>query len=112
MRIKHLIIGFFIFGIGIFLILKNTLYVIEFTKGGLNPVFILIGLIAAAAAFFYPKKSNRKINIIIAFIFLFAGGYGLYDEYYATLDFIKGLFPPLLIIIGLGALTHGIKNLH
>jgi len=111
MRPKHVVGGLIIFGIGLFMTYANILYVIEFIKGGLQPLFILIGVVAAAAAVFRGSTLSRKINVVVAIIFLFLGGYGFYDEYYATMDFLNGIFPPALIIAGLASLSSGISRL-
>ncbi len=112
MKVIRTAIGLFIFGLGLFMMLFNILYVIEFIKGALQPLFVLIGITAALAAFFDSINSFRKINIIIAAVFLVLGGYGFYDEYYATMDFINGILPPALIVGGLASLVHGISHLN
>ena len=83
---------------------------VELIKGAVNPILILVGLVAMAAAILGEKES-KKMNIIVAVVFLFLGLYGLYEEYYAVMDFFHGLFPPLLIVAGLVSITHGIKKL-
>lgn len=108
---KHIITGLSLFAVGLFLFLQNILYCVEFIKGGAQPILITIGLAAAAASIFPSNKTHRTFNILAAIIFLLVGGYGVYDEYYATMDFLNGLFPPLLVGVGLIALTHGIARL-
>jgi hypothetical protein len=108
---KHIVAGLTLFAIGLFLLFENILYCVEFIKGGAQPVLIFIGLAAAAAAVFPRNKTNRTFNILLAIITLMVGGYGTYDEYYATMDFLNGIFPLLLIVIGFIALTHGIARL-
>lgn len=111
MRYNHVIAGMILFGTGLFLALYNILYVVEFIKGGLQPVFLMIGLAAAGAAVFHPHKTNRKVNIGVAILFLFVGGYGVYDEYFATMDFLSGILPLLMLVGGFLSLLHGISRL-
>jgi fumarate reductase subunit C len=83
---------------------------VEFIKGAIQPILILIGLVALAAGIF-GNNTHRRVNFIVAAIFLFLGLYGLYDEYYAVVDFFNGLIPPLLIVLGLVSVVHGIRKL-
>jgi len=110
MRKNHIIGGLIGFGLGMFLLYYYSTYTVEFIKGALQPVFILTGLVAMAAGIFGDKKF-KKANFIVAATLLFLGLYGLYDEYYAVVDFFNGLIPPLLIVVGLVSIVHGIKNL-
>ena len=107
----HIIGGVTVFGAGLFLALSNILYVVEFIKGGTQPILIFIGLAAAAAAIFNGPGSNRILSIIIAVVFTVIGCYGVYDEYYATMDFVNGVLPLLLIFAGSLTLAHGITRL-
>ena len=110
MRKNHIIGGLILFSIGLFLLYLFSPYVVELMKGALQPALILIGLVALAAAIL-GNNSYKKINFIVAVVFLFLGAYGLYDEYYAVLDFFYGLMPPLFIAVGLVSVFHGIKKL-
>jgi hypothetical protein len=110
-RPNHIIGGLLIFAIGLFIGLMNILYVVEFIKGGLQPLFIIIGLAAATAAIFHSQKSIRPLNIVVAVLFIFLGAFGVYDEYFATMDFLNGILPLALIFGGLASLIHGIKRL-
>ncbi|VEN74099.1 Magnetosome protein MamI-2 [Candidatus Desulfarcum epimagneticum] len=110
-RPRHIIGGVVVFAAGLFLGLNNMLYVVEFIKGALQPVFIIMGLTAAAAIFLNKENSLRWLNAVIALVFLPLGVYGVYDEYYATMDFINGFLPILLVVVGLVALAHGIKQI-
>ena len=112
MRPKHIIGGLVVFALGLYLLLENILYSVEFIKGAAQPFLILIGLGAGATAIFRGGQTNRTANIIIAIICLLLGGYGIYDEYYATMDFFHGLFPPVLIAAGIICLVHGISGLN
>lgn len=38
-------------------------------------------------------------------------GFGLYDEYYAVIDFFHGFIPLLLFVTGIIAVVYGIKEL-
>jgi len=111
MRPNHIVAGTLVFCAGLFFTLKNSLYVLEFIKGGLHPLFLLIGLTAAVAAFLGGSRSVRGLNISLAVIFTALGGFGLYDEFYTTMDFIHGFLPLFLIVAGLFSFIHGITNL-
>lgn len=110
MRKNHIIGGLLVFSLGLFLIYLNIALVVQFFKGLLQPLFILIGATAGAAAFLSNRKF-RNINLGIAVVFLGIGLYGLYDEYYTVADFFHGLFPPLFIVGGLLSVIHGIRKL-
>lgn len=110
MRKNHIIGGLIVFGMGLFSLYFYGPYVVELIKGAMQPVLILIGLLSMAAGFM-GKKELKKMNFIVAAIFLLLGLYGLYEEYYAVMDFFNGLFPPLLVVVGLISIFHGIKNL-
>jgi len=107
-RPKHIIGGIILFAVGLFYGLNNMLYVVEFIKGAAQPGLIIIGLTAIVAAIKNPRNSLRWMNLLIGFLFLPLGIYGLYDEYYATMDFINGILPILMVFGGLVALIHGI----
>ena len=110
MRKNHIIGGLIVFALGLFLLYLFSPYVVELIKGAIQPALILIGLIALAAAIL-GDNDFKKINFIVAAVFLLLGLYGLYDEYYAVMDFFYGLLPPLLIVVGLVSVFHGIKKL-
>lgn len=110
MRKNHIIGGLIVFSVGLFLIYLNIPFVVQFFKGILQPLFILIGAVAAAAAFLNSHKL-RNINFCVAAAFLFIGLYGLYDEYYTVVDFFYGLYPPLFIISGMISVFHGIRKM-
>ncbi|MBF0498275.1 MAG: hypothetical protein HQK58_17150 [Deltaproteobacteria bacterium] len=108
MRKNHVIGGLITFGLGLFLAYLYSPQVVEVIKGSVQPIFIIIGLLALAAAIF-GESHFKKINYAVATAFLCLGLYGLYDEYYAVLDFLSGFFPPALILAGLVGVAHGIK---
>ncbi len=110
MRKNHIIGGLIVFGVGLFLLYLYSPYVVELIKGAIQPILIVIGLVAMAAAIL-GNRDFKKMNTIVAAIFLFLGLYGLYDEYYAVMDFFDGLFPLLFIVVGLVSIFHGIKRL-
>jgi hypothetical protein len=110
-RPAHIVGGIVLFGAGMFLALSNMLYVVEFIKGVAQPVLILVGLTALATGIFRKDNAFRKLNIILGIILLSVGIYGVYDEYYATMDFINGVTPIFLVVAGLAALAHGIKQI-
>ena len=110
MRKEHIIGGLVVFGIGLFLLYLNSVFVAEFIKGIVQPALILIGLFCLAAAILGGEEL-KIINAIAALVFLAVGLYGLYDEFYSVLDFFKGFIPVFLIILGAVSLVHGIKTL-
>jgi hypothetical protein len=110
MRKDHIIGGLMVFSLGLFLVYLNTVFVVQFIKGLIQPLFILLGATAAAATFFSNRKF-RTINLGLAVVFLGIGLYGLYDEYYTVIDFFHGLFPLLFIIGGLISVIHGLRKL-
>ncbi len=110
MRKNHIIGGLIVFGAGLFLLYLYSAYVGELIKGAIQPMLIVIGLVAMAAAIL-GDGGFKKTNFVVAAIFLFLGLYGLYEEYYAVMDFFNGLFPPLLIGVGIVSIFHGIKTL-
>ncbi len=111
MRWNHIIGGQIIFGLGLFSIYCYSPQVVEVFKGAIQPLIIALGLTALAAAFF-GKQSARKFNAPAAGLFLALGGYGLYDEYYAVLDFFNGFIPLLLLVIGVVAVVCGIRKVN
>ena len=110
-RPKHIIGGIILFALGFFYGLNNMLYVVEFIKGALQPVFIIAGLTAIVVAIKNGPNPFRWLNFLIGFLFLPLGIYGVYDEYYATMDFINGILPILMVVGGLIALVHGIRHI-
>jgi hypothetical protein len=110
MRKEHIIGGLIVFSVGLFFCYMNLVYVVQFLKGMLQPLFIVIGITAAIAAVLGNRKL-RSINMGLAAIFLVLGFYGLYDEYYNVMDFFSGLLPPVLILVGLISAVHGIRKL-
>ncbi|HUV49755.1 MAG TPA: hypothetical protein VMW78_01870 [Anaerolineae bacterium] len=111
MRKAHIIGGQIVFGLGLFLLYLNSTFVVEFIKGAIQPIIILLGLLCLAVGVL-GKTGFKKINLAAAAIFLILGLYGLYDEYYAVADFFNGFFPVLLIIAGVISIVHGIKKLN
>ena len=107
-RPKHIIGGIILFAVGLFYGLNNMHYVVEFIKGSAQPVLIIIGLTAIAAAIKNGRSSLRWMNFSIGFVLLPLGIYGIYDEYYATMDFINGILPISMVVGGLIALIYGI----
>jgi len=108
---KHVVVGLTIFGLGLFLTFFYILYVVEFLKGIAQPILIVIGLTALAAAIFNSPKSMRNVNMVVGVIFTAIGCYGVYDEHYATMDFLRGLLPIFLIVGGLTVLIYGINKI-
>nr|ASQ41199.1 magnetosome protein MamI-1 [Candidatus Magnetananas rongchenensis] len=110
MRKGHIIGGVLAFSTGLFFSFYYSVYVVEVIKGVVQPVFIVLGFIALAVAVF-GKTEFKKINYVVAVVSLILGFYGLYDEYYAVLDFLYGFVPILLIVTGVIGVVHGIKKL-
>ena len=110
MRKAHIISGLIVFSTGFFLTYYYSARVVEFFKGAIQPVTIILGLIALASALL-GKKQFRTINSVIAGLLLLVGFYGLYDEYYAVLDFCYGFLPIFLVSAGIVSLTYGVMKI-
>ena len=109
-RAGHLAAGAALFGLGFSLALLNRFLVIEFIKGFMQPVTILAGIVALLAALL-GKPEFRSFNAILAGALLVVGAYGLYDEFYAVLDFLHGFVPLFLTAAGIVALACGFLRL-
>ncbi|MBF0228347.1 MAG: hypothetical protein HQK63_01945 [Desulfamplus sp.] len=110
MRKAHIIAGLTIFALGLFLAYMNSAMVVEFIKGAIQPITIILGFVALASALL-GKKAYRTINSVLAGLLLAVGFYGLYDEYYAVLDFFYGFFPIFFVCAGSVSLVYGIMKL-
>jgi len=62
-------------------------------------------------AAFLGRKKFRTINSIIAGILFVVGFYGIYDEYYAVIDFFYGFLPLFLVCSGTVSVTYGITKM-
>lgn len=111
MRWNHIIGGLIVFALGLFGIYLYGPLVVEVLKGFLQPLIIALGLLTLAAAFF-GKKDLRKINAVVAAVLLILGAYGLYDEYYAVVDFFNGALPLVLLVAGIVAVISGVRSVH
>ncbi len=109
MRMGHFFAGITAFGLGLFLAYMYSPLVVMFVKGAGQPVLIILGALALLSVIF-DRTSHKKVSLGAAVVFLAIGGYGFYDEYIATMDFIYGCFPVLMVIGGLMAVAHGIKS--
>jgi asparagine N-glycosylation enzyme membrane subunit Stt3 len=112
MRLSHFIAGLLMFGLGLFLAFYYSPLVVEFIKGAVQPVAIVIGLLALLSVVF-DRTPFKKTNLMIAVIFLAVGLYGMFaggDEYIATCDLFVGLFPIAMVICGLLSVLHGIRK--
>ena len=109
MRKNHIIGGLIVFGSGLFLLYLNSAIVANFMKGLAQPIFLLLGALFLAAALF-GKKEFKKIHAAAGAILTVIGLYGLYDEWYSTLDFITGVSPIILIVAGVISLVYGIRK--
>jgi tetrahydromethanopterin S-methyltransferase subunit C len=110
MRKNHITGGLIVFGVGLFFAYANSVYVVEFIKGAIQPITLFIGIVAIAAEIF-GKNAVKRINYALGTVFLIIGLYGLYDEYYAVLDFFYGFIPLFLLITGTIGIVHGINQL-
>lgn len=110
MRKNHVIGGVVVFSAGLFLCYHYSPYVVEVIKGAMQPVLILAGLVALSAGIL-GNRELRKANLVMASLLLILGLYGLFDEYYAVIDFFYGLMPPLLVCAGILSIVYGVKKL-
>ena len=109
-RTGHLTFGLVLFASGLILALANGVLVIEFIKGAMQPVTLLAAMVALLAAFL-GRREFRSFNAMTAGLLLVVGGWGLYDEFYAVLDFVNGFLPLFLTGAGAVAVTAGIRKL-
>lgn len=109
MRIGHIIGGQIVFAIGLFLLYLNSAIVAGFMKGLAQPILLLLGIFFVVAAIF-GKEVFRKINAVVGVLFMGVGAYGLYDEWYPTLDFITGGSPIFFIVAGVILLACGVAR--
>ena len=105
----HLIFGIFMLFAGIYGIYDEVFNVVDFLKGIIQPLLIIFGALFTFIGI--NRKSNQKPYIFFGVVFLFVGLYGLYDEWYCVMDFFKGSYPPIIIVLGTLALITGIKKL-
>ena len=109
-RKGHFIGGLITFHLGLVLTIYYRAHVLELLKGALQPVFIIIGLIALSSVIF-DRTLFKKTNLVLGALFLIIGLYGFYEEYHTVKDFISGVMPPFLIIVGIISLAYGIRKL-
>ena len=110
LRAGHLTAGVALFGLGLTLAVVNRILVIEFIKGAAQPATILAGGAALMAALL-GKREFRTFNSVLAGMLLVVGGWGLWDEYLAVLDFLNGFLPLFLTAAGVVALASGIRKI-
>ena len=96
-------------GLGVFGIYDEYFVFIEFLKGAIQPIAILAGLVAIMAGLFARKL--RMGHVIVGVLLLAVGIYGSFDEYFATIDFLKGVVPPVLLVAGVVCVVTGVKRL-
>ena len=109
MRMGHFFAGVTAFGLGLFLAYMYSPQLVMFIKGGAQPVLLILGALALLSVLF-ERTNHKKISLGLGAVCLAIGGYGTYDEYIATMDFIYGCFPVVLVLAGLMAVAHGIKS--
>lgn len=110
MRLNHLLTGLALFGVGLFLTYYNSPLVVGVVKGAGQPIMLAVGLLALLSVVF-DKTRFKKMNLLVAVVMFAVGGYGFYDEYIATMDFIYGVLPIVLILFGAVAVAHGVRTL-
>lgn len=108
MRYGHFFSGILGFSLGLFFTYMNSPLVVEFIKGALQPVTVILGLLVLLSVVF-NKTKHKKINLAAAVVLLALGAYGVYDEYLAVKDLFFGAGPILLICLGCLAVANGIK---
>ncbi len=109
MRKWHVLGGAMALGLGVYGVYDEYFVVVEFIKGCTQPVLVLAGLSALLAGVLAAKL--KTAHVVVGLLLLGVGVYGFFDEYYATLDFFKGVVPPLLLIIGMVQVVAGVKQL-
>ena len=108
-RWMHVTLGQLSFGLGLWIFYTQYFYVIDFLKGFIQPVTIILGLVSLGSGIRFPEF--RVFKMIGGLLLLGVGGYGFYDEYYATMDFFTGCFPVVFIIAGIVTVISGILSL-
>ena len=116
MRIRHIIAGTVLLGLGLAGIYDEYFVVVEFLKGASQPLTALVGVIAVISGVSKRKRPNRRlgsstVHIVFGLVLLALAVYGFYDNYYAVMDFIKGSTPIILIGVGTIAVFSGINRL-
>jgi hypothetical protein len=109
MRLIHLIGGALAFALGLWGVYDDYFIVIEFVKGVMQPAGALVGLIAVIAGMARIRPSPG--HIVFGLALLTISVYGFYDEYYAVLDFVKGVVPIGMVGAGGVAVLGGVNRL-
>ena len=105
----HALGGATALGLGVYGVYDEYFVVVEFIKGIIQPILVLAGLTAILAGLLSTRL--KAGHVVVGLLMLAVGAYGFIDEYYATLDFFKGVVPPLLLIIGMVSVVSGVKQL-
>ena len=109
MKTWHIVGGAIALGLGVYGVYDEYFTVVELIKGFIQPVLIIVGLTAVLGGLLSAKP--KRPHVVVGLALLGLGIYGFFDEYYATLDFVKGAVPPLLLIIGMVSVVSGVKQL-
>jgi len=109
MRILFLVGGAIALGLGIFGVFDEYFTVVEFIKGFMQPLLVIVGLVAILAGLLGVKL--RIGHIVFGVVLLGLGIYGFFDEYYASLDFLKGSVPLAMLLVGITAVVAGVRKL-
>jgi len=108
MRVPYLIGGAIALGLGVYGIYDEYFTVVEFLKGVMQPLFVLVGFIAILAGLL--SRKTRFGHVAFGIVLLGLGVYGFFDEYYAALDFFKGSVPLAMLVIGMTAVVAGVRK--
>ncbi len=109
MRPAHIVGGALAFGLGLLGVYDEYFVVVEFLKGMLQPATALAGLLAVIAGMARFRPSTP--HIVTGLVLLAVAVYGFYDEYYAVLDFVKGIVPIGMVGVGSVAVVSGVNRL-
>jgi len=104
MRWRHILAGLTLFGMGLFCTYMFSPLAVQCVKGAAQPIMLMLGLLSGLSALL-GRTRWRKSHGAAAILLLGVGGYGIYDEYLATKDFLLGFLP--LAAAGLGCLAIG-----
>jgi hypothetical protein len=108
-RAWHILAGSTAIALGTWGMYDEYFVVLEFIKGSLQPVLALGGLVAILAGLLTHRPKIGQV--ILGLVLLGLGIYGFYDEYFAVLDFFKGVVPLLLLMAGTVSVVAGVKHL-
>ncbi|MBF0106077.1 MAG: hypothetical protein HQM16_12210 [Deltaproteobacteria bacterium] len=105
----HLVFGIIMLALGLYGIYDESMNTVDCLIGIIQPLMVVAGLVVIFVGIY--KSEHKKPLVAIGVALFIVGLYGLYDEWYTIVDFVLGLYPPLIIIGGAFALVVGVRKL-